>query len=115
MKSSVTGLDLPITFPTLEHTSINETMKRFSTSGQVDTWREYAGGWNAIQHRFLAFTEDYNSFVAIVGTSGDSPQPPKRYAQEKCLYGFFSNGLSTIESFSYSFLSGSIAVFSAFL
>lgn len=66
-----------------------------------DVWSELAASWNAVAYRFYACAEYNEAFIASVQQTF-SPPPLARYAQERDLYGFFVNGLSTIESFCYA-------------
>ena len=57
---------------------------------------------NAISYRFTAFAEYDDLFTTSISKHGTAPPAEERYRQERNLFGFFSNGFSTFESFFYA-------------
>jgi hypothetical protein len=62
---------------------------------------DYAGAWNAVPYRYLAMIEHSDAFAASIKQHGPAPVSEERYRQERDLFGFFTNGLSTLESAFY--------------
>jgi len=63
-------------------------------------WREWAGACNGVLYRFMACAEHCDRLVASL-TASTSPPVPERYEQEKLLYNFFAEGLSSLECLYY--------------
>jgi hypothetical protein len=64
-------------------------------------WIEYATAWSAVANHFRACAEYDEAFTKSIQTHGDAPRQPKRYYQERNLFGFFVTGLSAIEATCY--------------
>jgi hypothetical protein len=97
---SVNGLVMPEDFPTTPFETIHARLvAKVNTQGAV--YREYAGAWNAVSYRFLAATHYSDDFTDSMTKFGSSVNPDERYRQERDLFGFFTNGLSAIESTFY--------------
>lgn len=65
-------------------------------------YEQYAGAWNAVRYRLRSCVEHDQAFVESIRRAGVAPETEERYFQERELYGFFTTGLSTIESFYYA-------------
>jgi hypothetical protein len=96
------GFDVPSDFPIglLEsvHANVSDPdPHRPQTSSE---WREWAGACNAVLYRFMACAEHSDALVASLRAS-TSPELPERYRQEKLLFSFFAEGLSSLESLYY--------------
>ncbi|HLN32470.1 MAG TPA: hypothetical protein VK395_32380 [Gemmataceae bacterium] len=63
---------------------------------------EYSGSWNSVAYRFRACAEHGNAFIKSVRRAGESPRFAQRFVQERELFNFFVNGISSIETFYYS-------------
>jgi len=100
MLLSTIGIDMPMSFPIKPYEAVHSQIAK-NKDNFLRSWNQYAGAWNAIAYRFLSCT-DYNiKFIRSIKRFGNSPLPAERYKQEKCLFGFFVTGLSTVESFCY--------------
>jgi hypothetical protein len=63
-------------------------------------WHEWAGACNGVLYRFMACAEHCDRLVASL-TESTSPLMPERYEQEKLLFNFFAEGLSSLECLYY--------------
>jgi len=81
----------------------------------LETWKEFAAGWNAILYRLRACKDYSEEFIRSIQNASNAPPPDDRYVQEKSLFGFFMNGLSAIESACYALYAiGALINLSAF-
>src|SRR2546428_9732197 len=95
------GLSVPQDFPAGPYEGIHAVVsKRLLFKDSPGS--EYAGAWNAVAYRYLACAESDEAFTKSIVKSA-SPPPPERYDQERELFSFFLNGLSSIESMCYAF------------
>lgn len=99
-KLTTIGLAMPKVFPVEPYESIHKRIVK-KKDDYLKSWFQYAWAWNAVAYRFLACTEHDRAFTHSIKKFGISPRPPKRYIQEKDLFGFFVTGLSTLESLFY--------------
>lgn len=97
---SLNGLVMPSDFPAAPFENIHERVVS-SVDAQGDLYREYAAAWNAVSYRFLAATHYSDDFVESITQSGGSANIGERFRQERDLFGFFTNGLSTLEAAFY--------------
>lgn len=67
---------------------------------QSDEWHEWASACNGVLYRFKACAEHSDALISSL-TASTSPPQPERYEQEKLLFSFFTEGLSTIECLYY--------------
>jgi hypothetical protein len=65
-------------------------------------YSEIVSGCYAAALRFLRCAEASSTFSKSIIDKGDAPPFPERAIQDQSLFDFFINGLSSIESFSYS-------------
>ena len=96
-KLSTIGLIVPDTFPTDLYETIHSQMANLNTEYPLQ-WRHYSGAWNAVGYRFISYAENDVDFTESVRRAGNAPIPEERYIQERALFLFFVNGLSSIES-----------------
>ncbi len=96
---STTGLVMPGDFAVAPYEAVHAHVSARNVNDLA--WSEYAGAWNAVAHRFRACTDHDEAFTHSIRQAGDAPIPPERYVQERELFNFFVNGLSTIESLCY--------------
>jgi hypothetical protein len=105
-KVTTIGLEMPADFPLDPYEAVHkrvchweEQMRRSSATDQPSSvWSEYAGGWNAVAHRFLSCAMNSDRFVASIRRFGPSPDSEERHVQEDALFCFLVNGLSCLES-----------------
>lgn len=97
---STIGIEMPTCFPIKPYEVIHSRIEK-NKDDFPKSWNQYAGAWNAIAYRFLSCSNYNFEFISLIKRAGNSPVPTERYKQEKCLFGFFVTGLSTIESFCY--------------
>jgi hypothetical protein len=95
------GLIMPDDFPSDLCDDINNRVSK-NRDNYLNSWHQFAGGWNAVAYRFLSCTEYNVDFTSSIIKHGNSPSQPERYNQEKLLYNFFVTGLSIIESLGYA-------------
>jgi hypothetical protein len=89
---------MPPDFPTEAYESVFSKSLEYVQSAN-DIYSHFAGAWNAVAYRFLAVA-DYECEL-ISSLSQRSPGPKIRHAQERQLFGFFSNGFSVFEAAFY--------------
>ena len=95
---------MPKVYPSDLHDDIN---KRIATNRDdyLNSWYQFAAGWNAVAYRFLSCAESNSDFISSIIKYGNSPSPPERYNQEKLIFNFFVSGLSAIDSLCYALYS----------
>lgn len=99
---STIGMVMPPGFPSEDYEATNERVSSHRSERRTEVG-EFVGGWLGVAYRFLACTEYDAAFRSSVRRpGGDAPPHPERYQQEKWLFGFFANGLSTLESLCYA-------------
>lgn len=101
--SKVHQLDLPSNFPFTEMEAFKvaaDSILRPETS--VEAWQEYAGATNLIGWRFRNCHEDMERWVGSLNTHGENGDFEEEYLRERALFGFFTAGLSCIESTCYA-------------
>jgi hypothetical protein len=95
------GFDVPSDFPIklLEdaHASISDMD---DARREEAAWHEWAGACNGVLYRFMACAEHCDRLVASL-TRSSSPPLPERYEQERLLFNFFAEGLSSLECLYY--------------
>jgi hypothetical protein len=93
-------LDMPPDFPAAEYNGVHA---RVNLTPQPqpprENWRRFARSWNAVAHRFRACADYDDRFRESLRMHGDGPGPEVRHGQERDLYGFFTNGMSVVDSF----------------
>lgn len=62
----------------------------------------FVSAWSALPNRHLALTKCDDSFTTSLATDGAGPAFPKRYEQERDLFGFASSAFSAFECFHYA-------------
>ena len=98
---STTGLLMPTEFPVAAYERIHAKVQPLRDASPA-AMNEFAGAWNAISYRYVAFVECDEAFRNSLAAHGTAPPALERYNQERDLFGFFSNGFSTFESFFYA-------------
>jgi hypothetical protein len=95
------GLEMPLDFPTGLYNSIHSRLH--AARGQRQSfWRDYAPSWNAVAYRYRACADLAEEFSQSVNQHGDGPAQPERYLQDRALFGFFVNALSTLEALAFA-------------
>ena len=84
-------------FPVASYESVQNRMGPYQPKHPV-LYRYYAGGWNGVQFRSIGCETYMTEYTRLFAQHGAAPAQPVRIAQDNALYGFFSHGLSTIES-----------------
>jgi len=92
------GLVMPADFPSAGYEDLH---KRVAQLHFKTGYEHFAGAWNGISYRFNALADYDEAFTQSISAHGPAPDPAERYRQERDLFGFFSNGFSTFESFFY--------------
>jgi hypothetical protein len=104
------GIEMPDDFPTSAYNSVRDRLRGYSDRNPDATaWVEYGAGWNAVARRFKTMAEADERFThqiireqARKAAGKGSLTDNEMQLQEECLYTFFLNGYSTIESFCYA-------------
>jgi len=86
------GIIPPTDFPIVPYNALHNHCQNKQIS------KEYRSGWNAVAYRFKGAADSDADFqTAIVRSDHEG-----RYLQERALFGFFTSGLATIETFCYA-------------
>jgi hypothetical protein len=103
MIRSTMNLEIPDDFPVELYDEVYNKVqaKAGSWESMPDFRNQYVPAWTALAYRFRACAEYDEEFTNSIQQNGIAPPQPERYNQERALFGFFVNGLSTIETFSY--------------
>ncbi len=96
---STNGLVMPSDFPVSPYEAVHARLPKDHPENTY--YREHAGAWNAVAHRFLAAAQYSDDFTASIRQTAGSASVEARHYQEKSLFGFFTNGLSAIEATFY--------------
>lgn len=96
---STNGLVMPSDFPVGPYEAVHARLPK--DHSETTYYREYAGAWNAVAHRFLAAGQYSDDFTDSITKTAGSASVEARHYQEKSLFGFFTNGLSAIEATFY--------------
>jgi len=90
-------LTFPDDYPAAGLASIHVHLsERTPTATETTEWKEWSSALNGVMYRFLAFSEHHEKLAASL-TDSPSPPQPERYRQEKWLFAFFFEGLSSLE------------------
>ena len=112
------GIAMPIEFPSDRYESVSNQMEKYSKGPEdiVKIWKEFAAGWKAFAYRFFACREHCREFTKSIVKASRTPEPVERYLQDKELYGFYVNGISSVESYFYGiYMIGALKIPSEFL
>lgn len=92
---------LPACFDVSTYSAIRALVESRSNTS-ADAFRVFRGGWLGVGHRFLACACDGDDFTSSVVAEGTAPPWPARFHQDRALFAFFVNGLSSLECFCYA-------------
>jgi hypothetical protein len=99
-------IDVAKDFPRTSYQAVEKRVAAYvgslpASASPVPGVSEFFGGWNALILRFRA-TDEFRA--AAIGSLGQGGAPPNdvRYEQERDVFGFYANVLSTVESCSYA-------------
>jgi hypothetical protein len=99
-KLTSVGISMPPEFPAETYNKVHSCLIRYGNTHRSQLmW--FSLGWNGLAYRYRALV-DYDEEFTISVKISKSPPPEELYKQEKALFGFFVNALSTIECFFYS-------------
>jgi hypothetical protein len=101
MMSTHLGMKMPSDFPTekFDHISI-QVNKLYSRN--PDEVREMMRAWKGVAHRFLTLSDYDEEYTKLMKNTGVNLSTEDQYLQDKYLYCFFVNGLSTVETLIYA-------------
>ncbi|HVA84716.1 MAG TPA: hypothetical protein VNF73_00215 [Candidatus Saccharimonadales bacterium] len=99
---STVGFEPPADFPQDHYDAIHHRLEHFANSPQGQTWRQFAGAWNAVAYRFQACAEYDESFRSDFARLGVNAGGLDRYRQQRDTYGCIVNACSVIEAFYYA-------------
>lgn len=99
---STNGLIMPSDFPNRDYEAVFQKAQPHALIDPV-IFEQFGGAWNAIAYRFLAACDDSDALTISLGEK--FPNVAERYAQERHLFGFFSNGFSVFEASFYALFS----------
>lgn len=95
-------------FPQNDYEAIHSILS--SKYSERKEYEHFSGAWNAVAYRYKATIDHGKDFIELLKSHGTTPQPEKRYLQEKALFNHFSSCFSVFESLCYGFFAiGSIA------
>jgi hypothetical protein len=95
------GFEVPDDFPITLLESVHGTISDPDDERRkLPAWTEWAGACNVVLYRFVACAEHCDVLVSSLELS-TSPSIPERYEQEKLVYNFFCEGLSSLECLYY--------------
>jgi hypothetical protein len=97
---SVNGIVVPEDFPVGAFEAIHARIVQ-TVESQSSLYAEYSGALNGIAYRYLAMTQYSDEFTASITKAGGGHTSEDRYRQERALFGFFTSGLSALESTFY--------------
>ena len=94
------GINMPDDFSVDAYNDVHDRLREYSNR---NPWLEYTAGWNAVAMRFKTMGDADEQYIRQIITAGRaSLSHDEMQLQEECLYRFFMNGLSTIESYCYA-------------
>lgn len=96
---SINGLDVPDDFPSAEFEAVCSKTQNYKTHPAHPM---LLGALQGTAYRFNALAEYEDKLRASIGIHGPGPGNPYRYQQERDLFGFFSNGFSSLESLAFA-------------
>src|SRR5258708_4471664 len=94
------GIPFPSDFDAGLHERLFRKAEAKHSCGHPDSFMEFNTGLMGLVYRFTACSE-HDDFCSI-SLLDAAPPMPKRYFQEKELFGFFVTALSSIECFAYA-------------
>jgi hypothetical protein len=97
-KNQMTNSILPSDFPAKAYEAVSTTVQ--GRRNKEPSYTDCFDAWRAVAVRFWALTEYDASFTKSISTHGAGPGEPERFAQERDLFGFFSNAMSVFEAYS---------------
>jgi hypothetical protein len=89
---------LPPDFPAKAYEGVS-TIVQARRNGELN-YTDCFDAWRAVAYRFWALAEYDASFTKSISAFGAGPGEPERFAQERDLFGFFSNAMSVFEAYS---------------
>jgi len=92
--------DLPQHFPKGKYEKIYIKELQYKDNFQLQC-KQFRGGWRSLVYRYLACIKHSDDYIKIFKKDRISPSYFLRYEQERELFNFFTNGLSTIETLGY--------------
>lgn len=108
------GMKMPSDFPTEKYDYISGQVNKFY-SLHPDGVREMMRAWKGVAHRFLTLSDYDEEYTKLMQNTGVNLSTEDQYRQDKYLYCFFVNGLSTVETLTYAlFALGALALPSEF-
>lgn len=88
-------------FPVSSFESVQERMGPQQRK-HPDTYRYYAGGWNAVRNRAIGCEECERSYSNLFLKHGVASAQNVQIAQDNALFGFFAYSLSAIDSWFFA-------------
>ncbi|MDP1771453.1 MAG: hypothetical protein Q8L15_04155 [Methylobacter sp.] len=97
-------LYLPSNFPFTEMDAFKAAADRLlmPETSIIEEWQEYAGAINLIGWRFRNCHEDMERWIGSLNMHGENGDFEEEYLRDRALFGFFTAGLSCIESTCYA-------------
>ena len=107
-------MKMPSDFPTEKYDNISiQANKLYSV--HPDEVRELIRAWKGVAHRLLTLSDYDEEYTKLMQNAGGNLSTEDQYRQDKYLYCFFVNGLSTVETLIYAlFALGAMALPSEF-
>ncbi len=95
------GFKMPPDFPSDIYLQVNTDLAKFKATHE-DQQSSFGMGWNGVAYRYRSSIDYDREFTNSVIKYSNSPPHEERYNQERYLFGFFVNAISTLECFFFS-------------
>jgi hypothetical protein len=93
---------MPVSFPANEFTTLRARARAVLTNPKGAEWSEFAGASNLMAWRFRSAAESLDEFARSWNQYGDARADHEEfYKRERALFGFFSAGVSCVDSTCY--------------
>jgi hypothetical protein len=99
--SGVIRLPMPADFPTAAYEAIFRRIRPENAGPPDPVEEEFAQAWLGVAYRFLACSDHDATFTRSLRSHGGAPPMAERNVQERALFEFFVNALSSLECFCY--------------
>lgn len=98
---STNGLVMPPDFPGVPYEAIHMLITA-KLPASDPRFHEYACGWNAVSHRFLAAGNYSDAYTTSIRNTSNARSVVGQHQQETALFGFFTSGLAVLEATYYA-------------
>lgn len=95
------GFEAPTDFSAPSYNAVHHHLEHVAATDMVETWRQFAGAWNAVAYRFQACAEHDEAFQTDFTRVGANTAGLEGYRQQRDTYECVVNACSVIEAFYY--------------